>query len=175
MTRRPGDGARRAFYVNTMSDPADCPFCRKLAISDGWPAEDVVWEFPHSVAVLGPWQFYTGYCVLVSKAHATELSQLGPDRTAFLDEMATLAEAIEGCFNPHKLNYELLGNQVPHLHWHLFPRPVDDPDRLRPVWFAIDKADHDSSVKSRLETGTGSRLATAARLRAWLTGRAPSV
>ena len=31
---------------------------------------------------------------------------------------------------PHKLNYELLGNQVPHLHWHLFPRSPDDPDRL---------------------------------------------
>lgn len=158
-----------------MASAPDCPFCRKLADPAGWPAADVVWEFPHSVAVLGPWQFYTGYCVLVSRAHATELSQLGPDRAAFLDEMATLAEAIEGCFNPHKLNYELLGNQVPHLHWHLFPRPVDDPDRLRPVWFAVEKADHDPVAKTRLETGSASRAQSVRRLRNWLTGRAASV
>ncbi len=79
--------------------------------------------------------------MLVSREHATELSQLGANRAAFLEEMATLAQAIEECFRPHKLNYELLGNQVPHLHWHLFPRSADDPDRLRPVWFALEKAD----------------------------------
>jgi diadenosine tetraphosphate (Ap4A) HIT family hydrolase len=153
-----------------MSAPA-CPFCAKLAAPDGWPADDIVWRFPHSVAVLGPWQFYTGYCVLVGRAHATELSQLGPARAAFLDEMATLAEAIETTFRPHKLNYELLGNMVPHLHWHLFPRSADDPDRLRPVWFALDKADADPAERRRLETGPAPRSDAAARLRSTLSAR----
>src|SRR5262245_51733497 len=151
-----------------MAPDPDCPFCRKLAAPDGWPAADVVWQFPHAVAVLGPWQIYTGYCVLVSRAHATELSQLGPDRAAFLEEMTTLAQAIEACFRPHKLNYELLGNQVPHLHWHLFPRSADDPDRLRPVWFALEKADADPAAKRRLETGTVPLAEAVARLRDWL-------
>ena len=120
-------------------------------------------------AVLGPWQHFTGYCVLVSRAHATELSRLGLSaRSAFLSEMALLAEAIEGCFRPHKLNYELLGNQVPHLHWHLFPRSAADPDRLRPVWFALEKADADPAEKRRLETGTVPRAEAVARLREWL-------
>ena len=145
-------------------DPS-CPFCAKLAGPAGWPAADVVWEFPHSVAVLGPWQFYTGYCVLVSRDHASELSQLGPNRAAFLDEMATLAAAIEACFRPHKLNYELLGNQVPHLHWHLFPRSADDPDRLRPVWFALAAADADPAEKRRLKAGTVPRAEAIDRLR----------
>jgi diadenosine tetraphosphate (Ap4A) HIT family hydrolase len=149
----------------------DCPFCAKLAAPDGWPAADVVWQFPHSVAVLGPWQRYPGYCVLVSRQHAAELSQLGPHRAAFLDEMATLAEAIERCFRPHKLNYELLGNQVPHLHWHLFPRQADDPDRLRPVWFALDAADRDPAAKARLEAGPVPRSDAAARLRDFLRAR----
>jgi diadenosine tetraphosphate (Ap4A) HIT family hydrolase len=148
-----------------MTRDPDCPFCRRLADPTGWPPEDVVWSFPHSVAVLGSWQFFTGYCVLVSRAHATELSQLGPYRSALLDEMARLAEAIEACFRPHKLNYELLGNLVPHLHWHLFPRSADDPDRLRPVWFALEKADADPAEKRRLETGTVPRSEAAARLR----------
>jgi diadenosine tetraphosphate (Ap4A) HIT family hydrolase len=151
-----------------MARDPDCPFCRKLTDPHGWPAADVVWNFPHSVAVLGQWQLYTGYCVLVSRDHATELSQLGPARAAFLEEMARLAEAIEACFRPHKLNYELLGNPVPHLHWHLVPRSADDPDRLRPVWFALEKADADPAEKRRLETGPVPRTEAVTRLRNWL-------
>jgi diadenosine tetraphosphate (Ap4A) HIT family hydrolase len=117
--------------------------------------------------VLGPWQSFTGYCVLVSRDHATELSQLGEKRAAFLEEMGLLAEAIEACFQPHKLNYELLGNQVPHLHWHLFPRSANDPEKLRPVWFALDRAERDPAEKTRLETGTASRFETTAKLRGW--------
>jgi diadenosine tetraphosphate (Ap4A) HIT family hydrolase len=151
-----------------MTTPTDCPFCRKVSAPDGWPAEDIVWRFPHSVAVLGQWQYYTGYCVLVSREHAAELSQLGPNRAAFLGEMAHLAAAIESAFRPHKMNYELLGNLVPHLHWHLFPRSADDPDRLRPVWFALEKANTDAAEKTRLETGRDSRVTTVAKIRGWL-------
>ena len=148
----------------------DCPFCRKLADLAALPAEEVVWHFPHSVALLGQWQFYRGYCVLIARSHATELSGL-PDleRRAYLDEMCLLARAIEQAFGPHKLNYELLGNHVPHLHWHLFPRAADDPDRLRPVWFALEKADTDAAEKARLQTGGVPRTEAVARLRHWLT------
>jgi diadenosine tetraphosphate (Ap4A) HIT family hydrolase len=149
-----------------MNRDANCPFCTKIAA--GLPAAHVVWNFPHSVAVLGSWQYFTGYCMLLSRDHARELSQLGANRAAFLNEMATLAEAIESCFRPHKLNYELLGNLVPHPHWHLFPRSADDPDRLRPVWFALDKAEHDPAEKQRLETGTIPRAECVSRLRDWL-------
>src|SRR5262249_10439177 len=129
-------------------------------------AAAVVWSFPHGVALLGPWQFYHGYCVLVSRRHATELSQLPDDeRRAHLDEMCLLAKAVEAAFRPHKLNYELLGNQVPHLHWHLFPRYRDDPDALRPVWLAIDRAERDEGERRRLQTGPADRAATADRLR----------
>src|SRR3954452_19651216 len=109
-----------------------CLLCEKVNRLSELPDEDVVWQFPHSVALLGPWQYHTGYCILVSRQHASELSQLSADvRRGYLDEMCQLAAAIESCFRPHKLNYELLGNQVPHLHWHLFPRQADDPDVLK--------------------------------------------
>jgi diadenosine tetraphosphate (Ap4A) HIT family hydrolase len=32
------------------------------------------------------------------------------------------------------MNYEALGNLVPHLHWWLTPRPHDDPRPLGPIW-----------------------------------------
>lgn len=146
-----------------MSDA--CPFCEKLSRLDIL-GDEVVWRFPHGIAFLGAWQSYHGYCVLVSRLHARELSEL-PDevRRAHLDEMCLLARAIERGFRPHKLNYELLGNQVPHLHWHLFPRSIDDPARLSPVWLALDVAERDPAVRQRLQTGPEERSATVARLR----------
>ena len=133
----------------------DCPFCRKLANLNELPATEVVWEFPHSVALLGPWQYYRGYCILVARKHARELFQLPDDeRRDYYDEMCSLAAAIADCFQPNKMNYELLGNQVPHLHWHLFPRYLEDPNVLQPVWLALNAAERDEVEKERLQ-GSG--------------------
>jgi diadenosine tetraphosphate (Ap4A) HIT family hydrolase len=148
----------------------ECPLCRKLNNLRELPDDELVWPFPHSVALLGPLQYYRGYCILVSRTHAAELHQLEPDlRRAYLDEMCLLARAISDCFQPHKLNYELLGNQVPHLHWHIFPRYLDDPDRLRPVWLASDRAERDDRERERLLGPMAERPAIAARVRARLT------
>ena len=67
-------------------------------------------------------------------------------------------------FSPHKLNYELLGNQVPHLHWHLFARSADDPNRLAPVWLALDAAEREEKMRRHLQTGPQARSVTVAAL-----------
>ena len=152
-----------------MSDPT-CPFCRKLASPDLIPDDELVWTFPRSVVLLGPWQFYHGYCVVASRTHARELGDLEDEqRRAYLDEMCLVARAITQAFSPHKLNYELLGNQVPHLHWHLFSRSADDPARLSPVWLALDAAERDEALRLRLQTGAQPRSATVRALRQALT------
>jgi diadenosine tetraphosphate (Ap4A) HIT family hydrolase len=146
--------------------PSQCHFCEQLTRLQELPDDQLVWQFPHSIALLGPWQYYTGYCILVSRRHATELHQLDPaERQAFLQEMVTLSEAIATTFQPRKMNCELLGNQVPHLHWHLFPRGTDDPDTLKPVWLALDRTERDPGEKARLQTAACSRVEIAARLR----------
>src|SRR5580692_5446617 len=140
--------------------PHDCHFCRQLNALGKLPHDEIVWQFPHSVAFLGAWQFYHGYCVLVSRRHVTELSALDDDeRRSYLDEMCLLSKAIEAAFHPHKLNYELLGNQVPHLHWHLFPRYRDDPGHLKSVWVTLEAAEHQEQTRRRLETGRSERAA----------------
>jgi len=144
----------------------ECPFCQKLTGLDQLPPGEVVWSFPNSVALLGTHQFYRGYCVLISRQHARELSGLADEvRRAYLDEMCLLARAIERGVRPHKLNYELLGNQVPHLHWHLFPRFKDDPDVLNPVWLALEQAKTNPDLRRRLEQGPLERPAICAALR----------
>ncbi len=145
---------------------AECLFCRKLAELDRLPDDEVVWRFPHSVALLGPWQYYQGYCVLVSRIHAAELSQLDEaTRHRYVDEMCLLARAIEQAFRPRKMNYELLGNQVPHLHWHLFPRYEHDAEKLKPVWLALERGERGAAEAERLRTGALSREAAAELIR----------
>jgi diadenosine tetraphosphate (Ap4A) HIT family hydrolase len=144
----------------------ECPFCHKLQHLQELPDDELVWQFPHSVVLLGSWQFYRGYCIVVNRRHVSELSELPPaQRHGFFDEMCLTAQAIEVCFRPRKLNYELLGNQVPHLHWHLFPRQADDPEVLRPVWFALDRAESSEQSKLALSTGPLPRAEIRARLR----------
>lgn len=149
-----------------MPDPT-CFFCQRLAQLGNLPDDEgEVSRLRHSVVLLGQWQFYQGYCVVVARTHATELAHLPDDeRHGFLDEMCSVARAIEAAFQPVKLNYELLGNVVPHLHWHIFPRSADDPERLKPVWLAIDRADRDPAERRRLETGSRPRSEIAALLR----------
>lgn len=144
----------------------ECPFCARLSQLEQLPPDELLWQFPASVALLGPWQHYQGYCVLVLRHHESELFHL-PDeeRQRYFEEMCLLARAVADCFQPLKLNYELLGNQVPHLHWHLFPRFADDPDRLQPVWLALQRAETDAAERQRLQTGTRSRADIAAKLR----------
>jgi diadenosine tetraphosphate (Ap4A) HIT family hydrolase len=98
-----------------------------------------VTELKTGYVLIGWYQFHRGYTLFVSKQHVAELHELDTDvRDMFLQEMAMVAEAVYQAFKPKKLNYELLGNTEPHLHWHLFPRYVDDPIPKEPVW-VMDK------------------------------------
>ena len=86
-------------------------------------------ELSTGYAVLADNKHYPGYTIFVAKQCVPELHDLAPDvRSRFLQEMAQVAEAVFRAFQPRKLNYELLGNSVTHLHWHLVPRYADDPN-----------------------------------------------
>lgn len=53
-------------------------------------------------------------------------------------EMSDVAQALFHAFRPRKLNYEALGNTVPHLHWWLTPRYDDDSRPRAPIWEDFD-------------------------------------
>ena len=44
-----------------------------------------------------------------------------------MEEVSAVAAALNRAFNPTKINYELLGNMVPHMHWHIVPRFTTTP------------------------------------------------
>lgn len=68
-----------------------------------------------------------GYACVLSKRHVTEPFELNPGEQAafFLDAMAT-ARGLANLFGSVKMNYEIHGNTIPHLHMHLFPRLPGD-------------------------------------------------
>lgn len=114
--------------------PEPCEICQRIArFTPDNPY--LVAELDTGYAVLADNQFLPGYTIFVAKRCVAELHLLPPnERISFLHEMAQVAEAVFRAFAPRKLNYELLGNSVSHLHWHLFPRYADDPNPLWPVW-----------------------------------------
>lgn len=145
----------------------ECRFCRGLEQFRQWktaPADEsiggmLVADLPTSVAVLSADQYYRGYTVVVAKTHATELFELADEEsTAFVHDMRRVARAIAAAFAPRKMNYELLGNTVPHLHWHVVPRYDWDENPKRPIW------EHTHEPKL-LETAAYEEIAAAIRER----------
>jgi len=108
-----------------------CPMCRR------WEDDSDlrVAELEHSFVVLNRDQFFPGYTLLFTKQHVTELFHLDRTvRSGLMEEVSCVAEALFTLFRPDKINYELLGNMVPHIHWHLVPRHAGEPLWPRPIW-----------------------------------------
>jgi diadenosine tetraphosphate (Ap4A) HIT family hydrolase len=70
-----------------------------------------------------------GYTVVVWRGpHVADVSEMSePDLFAYWAEVVQVARALTQVFEPCHLNYDLLGNQVPHVHTHIVPRYLDDP------------------------------------------------
>jgi diadenosine tetraphosphate (Ap4A) HIT family hydrolase len=84
-------------------------------------------------------QYYRGATFFVAKACVKELHQLSrATRQVHLVEMSEVGAAVFEAFAPRKLNYEALGNSVPHLHWWLTPRHAHDPRPTGPIWEDMD-------------------------------------
>jgi len=65
---------------------------------------------------------------LARRLHAALKEQiLAVHPSTFKDEVQLIFDAV-------KMNYELLGNQIGHIHWHLVPRRADDPAPRMPAW-----------------------------------------
>lgn len=116
-----------------------CLICERITAIKGGNNPYFVKELETGYVVIGDHQYYPGYTLFLCKQHVGELHDLDSDfKLQFLKEMSQVAKAVYKAVQPDKLNYELLGNSFPHLHWHIFPRYKNDPNMNMPVWI-IDK------------------------------------
>ncbi|HYV60578.1 MAG TPA: HIT family protein [Acidimicrobiia bacterium] len=115
--------------------PPDCDLCARIERAERGDNPFAVVRTATGYVNLADVQYHEGYTIFVAKRCVNELHELPEaERDLYLHEMALVAEAVFHAFRPRKLNYELLGNGAPHLHWHLFPRHADDPHPRGPVW-----------------------------------------
>jgi diadenosine tetraphosphate (Ap4A) HIT family hydrolase len=70
-----------------------------------------------------------GYTLVIWRGrHVNEPTELDEAEAAgYWAEVLAVARALISNYAPLKMNYETLGNSVPHLHTHLVPRYTDDP------------------------------------------------
>lgn len=128
--------------------------CEAIRATDAGTNFAFVARLPGGDVILDPRsQYYPGYTLFISRYCVRELHELSPrGRRVFLKDMALVAEAVFRAFKPAKLNYELLGNSAPHLHWHLVPRTKDDPKPGGPIW---EDGRFLSSLRSGRPAGAG--------------------
>lgn len=113
---------------------ADCPFDRPMPDCD--EERYRVCRLSASTLYLDRNQAYRGHCVLIfDRRHATRIDELTADEWQDLAADLRLAcQAIVATMAPDHLNVESLGNMVPHLHWHIFPRYQADGRWGKAVW-----------------------------------------
>lgn len=114
----------------------NCLICERIESSNKGTNPFFVKELKSGYVVIGDYQSYEGYTLLLSKVHVEELHKLDKAfRAQFMEDLALVGEAVFAAFGADKLNYELLGNtEKTHVHWHIFPRKTTDPGPRGAVW-----------------------------------------
>ncbi|MCD6046472.1 MAG: histidine triad protein [Gammaproteobacteria bacterium] len=111
----------------------NCPFCTPENF-----ASRMIKEFDRAYWILAENQFYEGYSILISKQHFREWHEVPEEIVAELNQnLRSIAATIQAKFQPHKLNLASLGNVVEHLHWHIIPRYLSDPNSGGPPNFSM--------------------------------------
>jgi diadenosine tetraphosphate (Ap4A) HIT family hydrolase len=117
---------------------AACPICQRSE------PLDVVAELEASWVTMQETAPVPGYVCLVSKTHAVDLHDLAePVASAFMRDARKVSKAVSSATCAVKMNYEIHGNSIPHLHMHFFPRyrgdqfegyPIDPKLVVQPVY-----------------------------------------
>jgi diadenosine tetraphosphate (Ap4A) HIT family hydrolase len=142
--------------------PAEAAHCVLCDIHNDAPHQ-LVWRNADLRVVLvrdaDTWRDYPGFCRVIWNAHVREMTDLQPAvRSALMQVVWHVEAVLRRVLQPAKINLASLGNQVPHVHWHVIPRWADDRHFPNPVWAA---ARADDRIQSDLQL---QRQTQAARL-----------
>jgi len=133
-----------------------CPLCQSRD-------ENVLWNDATLRVILAGDPDYPGFCRVILNRHVKEMTDLPAAERLYLMQVVFAVEAaLHELLHPDKINLASLGNQVPHLHWHVIPRFTDDKHFPDPVWAAAHRAGHAHPVDvARLRQAVSRHLANA--------------
>ena len=112
-----------------------CPMCSELAA--GTEANEfgfTVAKLNMSVLRLSTNQYAPGYSVLICTRHVREPYELpAQECSLYFEDMMQAGLALEKVYHATKMNFQILGNALPHLHCHIIPRYYGDGAPGRPL------------------------------------------
>lgn len=126
----------------------DCVFCRE-------EGGTVLWQDGEMRVVLADEIEYPGFCRVIWNAHVAEFSDL-PDahRDRLMRAVYAVERAQRSVMQPAKVNLASLGNQVPHVHWHVIPRFTNDAHFPLPIWAPRQRTVSEALLASRRAQAT---------------------
>lgn len=128
----PGPRIRVAFGKTAFA--MGCELCE----DEAGPA---LWRDGQSRIVRAACEGYPGYLKVIARRHVREMTDLAASERERLMRAVFAAEStLRALYRPHKVNLASLGNQVPHLHWHVLARFADDPHFPDAIWAAPRRA-----------------------------------
>jgi len=111
-----------------MAFSPDCPLC----ITD---RDTLLWQDDRLRIIRVDEPRYPGYLRVVWQRHVAEMTDIDPmDRLHLMRTVFQVERLQRAILRPDKINLASLGNQVPHLHWHLIPRWRGDPCFPDAIW-----------------------------------------
>lgn len=116
----------------------DCPMCAegRPEIGHGGAARVFAGRFSDAYLVRSD-VGQRGYCVVIWRGrHLADPTELSADEASgYFGEALRVGRALEKQYKPIKMNFEMLGNSLPHLHTHVIPRYLDDGEPGHPAHF----------------------------------------
>ncbi len=111
-----------------MDKPESCPLCANVL-------EGEIVRTAQFVIVQANEPLFPGFTRVVWRDHVAEMTQLSDrSRHDLMQAVFDVERIMRHVLAPNKVNLASLGNQVPHLHWHVVARWHDDAAFPASVW-----------------------------------------
>ncbi|MCG5501628.1 HIT family protein [Ectothiorhodospira lacustris] len=120
-----------------------CPLCTPRD-------ETLVWQDSCCRVILVEDPDYPGFCRVIWHDHVAEMSDLVPlEQQHLMGVVLATERALRALMKPEKINLASLGNQVPHLHWHVIPRFREDAHFPEAIWGTRQRATRPGQAPDR--------------------------
>lgn len=120
-----------------MANPEGCPVCQSQAAPNPpviLKELDYSWVECYEEAQ----GRLFGKCHVLSKKHSEHFYDMSKeDMSNFMSDVQKAAQALHQVTEAVKINYEIHGNSMPHLHIHLFPRYLEDDFPSAPIDYRL--------------------------------------
>jgi diadenosine tetraphosphate (Ap4A) HIT family hydrolase len=133
-------------------NPDDCPLCQL-------DESIVLFSRPNWRVIDARDPVFPAFTRVIWHAHVKEMSDLtGTERTDLMAVVFEVESVMRKHLNPDKINVASLGNQVPHVHWHVIGRWHDDPTFPDSIWTPTKKSVSEETQVAARQKSTTSRL-----------------